>query len=145
LKEIRTEIQIDASAQKSWQVLTDFVKFPEWNPIIQQIRGKAEVGSRLEIHLHTVKGKIRVYQPTVTRVEPNHELRWIGKSFIPGFFNGERIFNIQSISRDSVLFLHSEIFSGFAVFIAGNLVKSDILESFDKMNIAFKKRVEQDN
>jgi hypothetical protein len=145
LKEIRTQIQIDASAQKSWQVLTNFAKFPEWNPIIKQIRGKAEVGSRLEIHLHTNKGKTRVYRPIVNKVESNRELRWTGKSFVPGFFNGERIFTIQSISGDSVRFLHSELFSGFGAFIAGNLVKSDILESFNKMNIAFKKRVEQDN
>ena len=145
MKEIRTQIQIHASAQKSWQVLTNFAKFPEWNPIIKQIKGKAEVGSRLEIHLYTDKGKIRVYRPVVNKVESNHELRWIGKSFVPGFFNGERIFTIQSISGETVSFLHSELFSGFGVFFVGRLLKSDILESFNKMNIAFKKRVEQDN
>lgn len=143
MKEIRTEIEIKASPQRAWQVLTDFDNFPQWNPFIRQIKGEAKVGIKLQIHLQTSRGKSRIYRPTVTKVEPNHELRWLGKSFIPGMFNGERIFTIQPLEVNYIRFVHREIFTGLGASLAGNRLDEDLYQSFDKMNNAFKKKVEQ--
>jgi uncharacterized protein YndB with AHSA1/START domain len=33
MKEIHTEIEINASAEKVWRVLTDFAAYSEWNPL----------------------------------------------------------------------------------------------------------------
>lgn len=83
MKEIRTEIDIKASPEKVWEVLTDFNNFPQWNPFIRQINGDPKVGTKLKIHLHISSAKSRTYRPTVTKVEPNRELRWSGKSLNP--------------------------------------------------------------
>jgi len=144
LKEIRTEIDIKASPEKVWEVLTDFNNFPQWNPFIRQINGDPKVGTKLKIHLHTSSGKSRTYRPTVTKVEPNRELRWSGKSFIPGMFNGERIFTIE-LKTNHVRFVHREIFTGLGVALAGDRLDKDMYQSFEKMNDAFKEEVEQDS
>jgi len=144
LKEIRTEIDIKASTEKVWEVLTDFNNFPQWNPFIRQINGDPKVGTKLKIHLQTSSGKSRTYRPTVTKVEPNRELRWSGKSFIPGMFNGERIFTIELKTND-VRFVHREIFTGLGVALAGDRLDKDMYQSFEKMNDAFKEEVEQDS
>ena len=144
MKEIRTEIDIKASAEKVWEVLTDFNNFPQWNPFIRQINGDPKVGTKLKIHLHTSSGKSRTYRPTVTKVEPNRELRWSGKSFIPGMFNGERIFSIE-LKTNHVRFVHREIFTGLGVALAGDRLDKDMYQSFEKMNDAFKEEVEQDS
>ena len=143
LKEILSEIDINASASKTWDVLTDFKKFPQWNPFIRQIDGNPHVGTKLKIYLHTSGGKNRTYQPTITKVESNRELRWYGKSFIPGFFNGERIFIMDSLETNRVHFVHKEIFTGILVNIIGNSLDKDMYQSFTKMNKALKQRVEQ--
>ncbi len=143
LKEIRTEIDIKASPEKTWEVLTDFNSFPKWNPFIRQICGTPKVGSNLQIHLHTSSGRSRTYRPTVTKVEPHLELRWYGKFFIPGMFNGERIFTIEPLKANHVRFVHMEIFTGFAVALAGNRLDKDMCQSFAMMNNALKERVEQ--
>ena len=144
MKEIRTEIDIKASPEKAWEVLTDFNNFPHWNPFIRQINGDPKVGTKLKIHLHTSSGKSRTYRPTVTKVESNRELRWSGKSFIPGMFNGERIFSIE-LKTNHVRFVHREIFTGLGVALAGNRLDKDMYQSFEKMNDAFKEEVEQDS
>jgi len=144
LKEIRTEIDIKASPEKVWEVLTDFNNFPQWNPFIRQINGDPKVGTKLKIHLQTSSGKSRTYRPTVTKVEPNRELRWSGKSFIPGMFNGERIFSIE-LKTNHVRFVHREIFTGLGVALAGDRLDKDMYQSFEKMNDAFKEEVEQDS
>jgi Polyketide cyclase / dehydrase and lipid transport len=38
-KEIVTEIEINAAPSRVWQVLTDFEKYPIWNPFIKKITG----------------------------------------------------------------------------------------------------------
>ncbi|MFL6431433.1 MAG: SRPBCC family protein [Nitrososphaeraceae archaeon] len=143
MKEIHTQIDIKASAERAWQVLIDFNNYSQWNPFIRQINGAPKVGTKLEIHLHTASGKRRIYKPTVTKLEPYHELRWFGKSFVPGMFNGEHIFNIETLGVNHILFLHREVFTGFGVALAGDRLDRDLYQSFEKMNNAFKEKLEK--
>lgn len=129
---------------KVWQILTEFSEYNKWNPFVREIEGTPKVGSRLKIHLHTSKGKIRTYRPHVTKVEPDKELRWYGKSILPGIFNGERIFTLESISKDQTKFMHKEVFTGILVDLLGNRLDKDMLDSFTEMNEAIKKRSEEE-
>jgi uncharacterized protein YndB with AHSA1/START domain len=38
MKELHSEIEIDASAERVWAILTDFASYPRWNPFIRSIR-----------------------------------------------------------------------------------------------------------
>jgi hypothetical protein len=143
LKEIRTEIDIKASSEIIWDILTDFDNYSQWNPFIRQINGAPTVGTKLKINIKTTKGKSRNYHPIVTKVEPYHELRWFGKSIIPGMFNGERIFALESLKTNYVHFVHKEIFTGFLVSLIGNSLDRDMHQSFVNMNDALKEKAEQ--
>ncbi|MBI4544746.1 MAG: SRPBCC family protein [Gemmatimonadetes bacterium] len=44
MKELYAEIDIEASAERVWQVLTDFAAYPEWNPFMRSISGTLEQG-----------------------------------------------------------------------------------------------------
>jgi hypothetical protein len=142
LKEIKTEIEINASAEKVWQVLTDFAHFPDWNPFIREIIGTVVEGSKLEIRISTSSGKNRTYRPTITKIEPNHELRWYGKGLLPGLWNGERIFTIEQLEQNHVRLIHREIFSGLGTFLGGDRTDKDIRHTFEEMNYALKKKIE---
>ena len=37
MKELRSQIEIEAPADRVWQVLTDFATYPEWNPFIRRV------------------------------------------------------------------------------------------------------------
>jgi hypothetical protein len=143
LKEIHTQIDVKATAERAWHLLLDFNSYSQWNPFIRQINGAPNVGTKLEIHLQTAGGKKRIYRPTITKIEPYHELRWYGKSFIPGIFNGERIFTIETRETNHILFLHREIFTGLGVTLAGDRLDKDMNQSFEKMNRAFKTKLEE--
>jgi hypothetical protein len=143
LKEIKTELEIMASSERVWQVLTDFPNFVKWNPVITRIKGEAKVRTKLEIHLRTRSGKSRIYKPTITKVEPNHELRWFGKSLFPGILNGERIFTIDSIGTNNVRFFHRQIFTGLGASLAGDRLDRDIRHTLNEMNVALKEQAEK--
>lgn len=51
MKELTTTIDIEASPQTIWQILTDFSAFEQWNPFIQSISGRMVQGTKLEVHI----------------------------------------------------------------------------------------------
>jgi uncharacterized protein YndB with AHSA1/START domain len=61
-KEIRAEIEIDASAERVWQLLTDFSTFPDWNPFISRADGEARNGARLEVYMQPSGAKGMTFQ-----------------------------------------------------------------------------------
>ena len=145
MKEVRTEIEIESSPITAWKVLTDFSGYTKWNPVIARITGLPRLGERLEITLKTPSGKTRTYRPVITKVEENNELRWKGSSFIPGFLNGERIFTFNRVTSNTIRLTHLELFSGLGAILGGGRLTEDVRLNLTEMNIAFKKKVEQES
>jgi hypothetical protein len=94
MKEIRAEIDIQASAGKVWRVLTDLDKYHEWNPFLHHVSGKAELGAKVDVTFKS-GSKDMTLHCVVTRVEPNRELRWIYHLGLPFLFQGEHCFVLE--------------------------------------------------
>ncbi|GAB5538442.1 MAG: hypothetical protein Salg2KO_05450 [Salibacteraceae bacterium] len=86
-REIKTEIEINATAEKVWQVLTDFEKFPNWNPFITSIQGEKQKGGILSIEIVPPNRKAMTFKPKVLVYEPKKELRWLGSGPLKGLFD----------------------------------------------------------
>jgi len=142
VKELRTEIEISTNADKVWKILSDFDKYHQWNPFINRIIGQAKEGSKIEIHIETPGGKNRKYQPIVTKIEEGRELRWLGKSSLPGFLKGEHIFTIEQLQPERVRLVHREIFYGLLTSLFGKSLDTDVRMGFEEMNKALKERAE---
>ncbi len=84
MKELRTEIEIDASSERVWTVLSDFSRHAEWNPFIRVIEGEPREGERLSVRIEPPGGKAMRFRPTVLRAVPSEELRWLGRLGVPG-------------------------------------------------------------
>jgi hypothetical protein len=142
LKTIETVIIVDSNPDKIWSILTNFKEYELWNPFMIKVVGNAILGSKIEVNIKTISGKQRTYFPIITKCEINRELRWKGKSFLPGIFDGERIFVIEKSKDNKVSFLHKEVFKGLGVKLVGNKLDQDLRESFVRMNKALKARAE---
>jgi hypothetical protein len=144
MKELYTEIDIYAPAERVWNILTNFDRFPEWNPFIRQAISDLAVGEQLEIQLQPEGAKPMRFRPTVLKVQPNRELRWLGHLGIAGFFDGEHIFTIDPLDQGHVRFIQRETFKGLLVPILANKLDSETRRGFEDMNRALKARAEQD-
>lgn len=49
MTEIYTEVVINTSANKVWNILIDFENYPNWNPFITSIKGKLKKGNSIEV------------------------------------------------------------------------------------------------
>ncbi|HVI77210.1 MAG TPA: SRPBCC domain-containing protein [Candidatus Acidoferrum sp.] len=75
MKRLHSQIDIDASAECVWDILTDFASYPQWNPFIRRIGGELKVGERLEVRLEPPDSRGITLRPKVLRAEPNRLMR----------------------------------------------------------------------
>lgn len=144
MKEIRTEITIDATAERVWKVLTDFTSFPQWNPFITSAEGELTPGQTLTIRLQSPGGKGMTFKPKVLVAEPNKELRWLGRLGMPGIFDGEHYFVIEAADNSGIRFIHGEKFRGVLVPILSLMgMLNNTLQGFSNLNQALKDRAEE--
>jgi hypothetical protein len=143
MKELCSEIEIQASAERVWQLLTDFAGFPQWNPFIRRAIGKVKMGERLEVTIQPSGAQGMTFKPTVLKAEPNRELRWLGRLVLPGLFDGEHSFTIEPRGENRVRFVQREIFTGLLVPLLARGLDTDTRRGFEEMNRALKVRAEQ--
>ena len=143
VNEVFSEIEIQASAECVWQVLSDFASYPEWNPFIRRISGQPKEGTRLRVYIEPPGTKGRTFRPKVLKAEAKRELRWLGRLLIPGFFNGDHIFTIEQIGSERVRFVQREIFSGLLVSFLLQGLDMKIRRGFEQMNQALKLQAEK--
>ena len=142
MKELRTEIEIGAPAERVWQILTDFASYPEWNPFVRRISGEAQEGTQLEVYLQPSGARGMTFRPTILKAEPSRELRWRGKLFIQGLFDGEHVFEIEQLAENRVRFVQRESFRGLLASLLLRMLENDTRRGFEEMNAALMARVE---
>ena len=142
MREITTEIEIHAPADRVWNILTDFSQFQQWNPFIRQAEGEVREGARLRVRIEPPGSRGMTFKPLVTRVLPQRELRWLGRLLMPGLFDGEHIFEIETVKKDEVRFMQRERFSGILVPLLWRSLDKNTRQGFNEMNAAIKKKAE---
>ncbi|MCC5938674.1 MAG: SRPBCC domain-containing protein [Lunatimonas sp.] len=142
-KEINTQIHINASREKVWQVLTDFESYGQWNPFVRSITGEVEKGNRINVVLGPQGSRPMTFKPTVLVFDEEREFRWLGRMFFPGIFDGEHIFQLKENGDGSSVFVHREKFRGLLVGLMAKKLDTEILAGFESMNRSLKHRVEQ--
>ena len=142
MRSLRTEIEINASPERVWNILMDFEKYGEWNPFIQSIEGDAQKGGKLKAVLHQPDSKPMTIKPNCLVAEQGKEFRWLGHMGIPGIFDGEHIFQIEDLGENKVKFIQSENFKGILVGALWKMLDTKTRKGFEMMNEGLKRRAE---
>ena len=141
MKELKTEIILNASPQKVWEVLTNFEQYSSWNPFITSIEGKPQAGTYLTNTMLN-KGKPMVFKPLITRLEENKYFEWLGAA-AGGLFKGRHYFMLEDLGNEQTKLIHGEQFTGLLANLILRMIAEETLQNFQKMNKALKHRVEQ--
>lgn len=142
MKELRTEIEIQAPPEKVWQVLTDLNEYSQWNPFIQKAIGTTKPGESVDITFKSASKEMTLHC-TVIKVEPNRELRWKYHVGLKALFSGEHSFIIEPIDANHVRFVDREVFNGLLVPLQAEDIDTNSKHGFEAMDQALKARAEQ--
>lgn len=140
MKEVKTEIIINAPKEKVWAVMMDFSAYPEWSTFIRSIEGEAKLGGRLKNTLRLTTSD-QIFKPVITRMEEGNAFEWLG-SLPLGLFKGRHYFMLESTGPQQTKLIHGEIFSGLLRALIMNKIGEDTIKGFQAWNKALKNRVE---
>ena len=137
-KQIKTSITINASKEKIWKILTDFENYPEWNSFIKSVTGEVKVGKQIKIKLQGM-----TFKPIILIFNENSELKWLGRLWFKGIFDGEHKFKLTDNGNGTTNFEQSEIFSGILVKLFSKSLDKDTKNGFEQMNKELKLHAEK--
>jgi hypothetical protein len=142
-RQLQAEVEVQASPERVWQVLTDFADYHQWNPFIVRAAGQAVPGGRLELRMRLPGRRATTFRPQVLEAEPGRRLRWLGRLVLPGLFDGEHRFTIEPAGPGRVRVIQEETFRGLVAPLLLAVIGEPTLEGFRRMNQALKARAEE--
>ena len=142
--ELHTEIDIEAPPATVWAILTDLDGWADWNPFITSSSGTVAVGEKLTNRMEPPGGRAITFKPTVTVVEPERTLEWLGRLVVRGIFDGRHRFELEATPTGTRL-IHTEHLSGVLVRFLKKSLDTQTLAGFESMNTALGARAESRN
>ncbi|MDX1530758.1 MAG: SRPBCC domain-containing protein [Rhodothermales bacterium] len=142
MREIATQVDVDAPPDAVWAVLIDLDRYAEWNPFIPHAAGAVEEGERLTVRIAPPGGRAMTFRPTVTCVRAEREFRWVGRLLAPFVFEGEHVFELARLGAGGTRLTHRERFGGLLVPLLWGGLNTSTRRGFEQMNAALKVRAE---
>jgi hypothetical protein len=143
--EMRSFVDIDATPERVWQVLTDLPAYAEWNPFITRAEGTFVVGNRLSVTVPPVNAFVPAeLRPTVEEVAPFRRLRLrsrMDRFAIPGLFHVDLTWTITD-HEGGVRLWQQDRFGGLLAPLLIRALNRHRLAAYTDMNAALKRRVE---
>ena len=141
MRELTSDIDIDAPPEAVWRVLTDFPAYGEWNPIEIEMKGEPVEGTTLE-HTSRLPGRKPMrFRPTIVEARPREVLGWRGRVVMPGLCDVHHRFAMSPLADGATRLRQSEQFRGLLIpFMGGTLRATQ--EAFGVANAAIKARAE---
>lgn len=133
-KQIETSIVIKAPAGTVWEILTDFEKYPQWNPFIKSVKGEVKEGSNIKVRIEPPGAKGMTFKPKVLAFKPQKEFKWLGNLLVKGLFDGEHAFLLTAHKDGTTTLVQSEKFKGILVPLFSKMLDTNTLQGFKLMN-----------
>ncbi|MBL0057763.1 MAG: SRPBCC domain-containing protein [Elusimicrobia bacterium] len=135
MRELYTEVTIEASAERVFEALTDVERYSEWNPFIVYAKGKVAPGETLAIRIHPPGRAEQPYSIQVLRLVPGCEFVWLGHMIVPGILDGTHIFELFPEGANRVRLVHREEFRGLLVpLIWNSFLNTRFRRGFEALN-----------
>lgn len=141
MKSLHAAVDIDAPAERVWQVVSDFGRYSDWNPFIVRAAGEPRVGERLDITIAAPGMKPVSFRPRVLDVEPGRLVRWKGEFKLPGLFDGRHALIVDPLDGGRSRFTTHEDVIGILLPFVGRVMTAS-QQGFDLMARAVKERAE---
>ena len=135
-------VTINAPVNRVWDVLADLNGYRSWNPFLTSASGS--LAAQQEITVTAKFGTHSItYHPRIVAVQPNQRLAWQTTLLSPSILSGEHEFELDALDQSHTRLIQSEHFRGILVGLLWNRFSPQLVQGFNAMNQALKRRCEQ--
>ncbi|MCG8668017.1 MAG: SRPBCC domain-containing protein [Pseudomonadales bacterium] len=142
MREVKTEIVIDAPREKVWQVLTDFDAYGNWNPVIKDVKATPQVNRSIRFKINLFGQKLPI-AAKIQRCEENWYFGWGTDTSLPSnhIIGAHHFFELNPEGDNKTRLVHNEIFYGIVPKIVWPVLKK-LKGSYEDMNQSLKTECE---
>ncbi|BDS15460.1 SRPBCC domain-containing protein [Aureispira anguillae] len=111
MKSCHTQTIINAPISKVWAILTDFDRYPEWNPLVGKVWGTVKEGRIVFAHILPLKN---VFPIQIISLKKQQKIVWKGTLLNASIMMGEHYYELKDLGNNQTELQHGERFSGWA-------------------------------
>jgi hypothetical protein len=142
---MRTSIDLDATPERVWEVLTDVPAYPDWTPMLTSAEGAFAEGGRVVFGFPPLHPLLRSTVPVrVLEVTPGRRLRYLfrfGRLGIPALLDAEQTSTIDPRGGGVRLWLELQV-RGVLLPLMVRSLSPDETPGFGPMPAALRARIE---
>lgn len=138
MREIRTEVVLEAPPESVWAVLTDLDAYAEWNPQTVRASGVVAAGERVELTVRPGGGRRRTMEAEVVDADAPTRLEWVASVGGRRVFEARHTFELEPLGDGRTRLHNCETLSGVLVPF---VVSADAEADYEAMNRALAERL----
>jgi len=138
-----TEIEIHASTEEVWSVLTDWKKLKEWSSSFVGISvDKMGKGETFNVYFkNPLNGEVLEFERVCTEYEEGKTFAWSGE-LIPNGFTDNHIFTVEPTENGSTLFKQEDGIHGKHSKLLNLISRKHMKAMYEQFDKQLKSRVE---
>ena len=139
---VRAEIEIDAPAERIFDILTDLKSYPEWNPFTPRVESTLRPGDPVHLFVRLRGKRLSHWVEYVSRNQRPTHLCW-GTTIGAGFLlRAERCQTLTAIDARRTRFVNEDVIRGWLAPLVMIAFGRDMQRGFASVATALKKRAE---
>ena len=141
-REVFTEIEINASREQVWSVLTDFEKMPQWSSSFQGIEGEFKEGGKAASYFKAPIGKKNMkFEHTIIEFKEGVSFGWSDPLTMG--MKDHHLYKLEELPNGNTRFIQTDGVEGGATHFLGKLVVNNMKSMYLKFNQELKEQVEK--
>src|SRR5438105_2375212 len=114
-REIWTGTEIDAPAQRVWEILADLEGYRSWNPFIVETSGELRPGGSVRMRFAGNRDKPTPRRRHVLHVEPGRLIALRGHMGVPGIADVTHVIEVEPVDAHRTRVVQRARYSGVGV------------------------------
>lgn len=140
---VKAEIEIDASPEVVFDLLTDLAKYPEWNPFTPHIDSTLELGTAVRMQVRLGTGpKLNRQVEYVTANERPVRLCWGANIPLRFLIRADRCQTLEPLEDGRTRYICTDAISGLLAPLVIRFFGPAMQRGFEDCALALKKRAE---
>jgi hypothetical protein len=140
MRALDASADIAAPTERVWEVISDLASYARWNPFVVRAAGEVAVGAQLRVTIAAPGHRPVTFRPRVLEVEPGRQFTWLGRTLLPGLFDGRHTLSVTPTDGGARFRTREEV-TGILVPVLGGIMR-DSQRGFELMAAAVKARAE---
>jgi len=136
-------VAINASAERTWPVLTDLERYPDWNPFTVKAESNLNIGDPVVLHIPR-GGKMTTQTMVLEVFDAPREVSWrLPKMLHKKLFSAYRVQTITAVDDNSCTYQTSDTFSGWLAASIHKATAAWVQDNFVALGKALKEEAEK--